>query len=250
MGDTVDVSIIISQILKISIWFKSSGLKVNEGKTEITIFYKNNCHQENVNVNGKIIRTKETLKVLGITMDTTLSWHEHVSTVVGRIQSRIHAIRVVQRYFEEDELLVLIKTYCYPSLYYASNVWMTPALNVNLRSKLFSASGRILSIIKVDSYRNLHKNFSRATPEMWQNYELSVSLYDLMNNKLPRADWQILQQNTLHNRRSNKALFTSTNKLRCGLNILPNRFKTITNRIEACWLALPKDSYKLSIKRK
>ncbi len=26
----------------ISLWFKSSGLKVNEGKTEITIFYKNN----------------------------------------------------------------------------------------------------------------------------------------------------------------------------------------------------------------
>ena len=236
-------------LTKISIWFKSSGLKVNEGKTEITIFYKNNCHQENVNVNGKIIRTKDTIKVLGITMDTTLSWHEHVNTVASRIQSRIHAIRVVQRYFEEDELLVLIKTYCYPSLYYASNVWMTPALNVNLRSKLFSASGRILSIIKRDSYKNLHKNFSRATPEMWQNYELAVSLYDLMNSRLPRTDWQILQQNTLHSRRSNRALFTSTNKLRCGLNILPNRFKTITNRIEQSWLALSKEIYKQKCKK-
>ena len=245
-----DVTTEIGTVLtKISLWFKDSGLKVNEEKTEITIFYKNNSHQENVILNGKIIRTKDTIKVLGVTMDSTLSWHEHVSTVINRVQSRIHAVRVIQRYFEKDELLILIKTYCYPSLYYASNVWMTPSLNANLRSKLFSASGKILSIITIDTYKNLHKKFTRATPEMWQNYELAVSLFDLVKTKLPQPDWQILQQNTVQNKRSNKAHFTSTNRLRCGLNILPNRLKTISNRIETSWLMLTKESYKQRCKK-
>jgi hypothetical protein len=48
--------------------------------------------------------------------------------------------------------------------------------------------------------------------------------------------------------RSTKLLFTSTNKLRCGQNILPNRFKSITNRIDASWLSLSKEIYKQKCK--
>jgi hypothetical protein len=216
---------------------------------EITIFYKNNCNTSDVLINGNNVRTKNTIKVLGLMMDTTLTWHEHVSNTVNNVQSKIHAIRRIQRYFLKDELLQLLKTYCYPSLYYASNVWLTPLLNANLKLKLFSASGKILSIIEINSYKNLHKKFTRATPEMWQNYELAVSLYDLNVAKLPSADWQILKNNTLQNRRSPKLQFTSTNNLPCGLNILPNRLKTITNRIDASWLMLTKEIYKQKCKK-
>jgi hypothetical protein len=77
----------------------------------------------------------------------------------------------------------------------------------------FKSNSKILSVIEINSYKNLHKKFTRATPEMWQNYELAVSLYDLNVNKLPSADWQILQNNTLQNRRSPKLQFISTNNL-------------------------------------
>ena len=151
-----------------------------------------------------LVRTKEPMKVLGTTMDTTLTWNEHVNNVVSNVQSKIHAVRMIQRFFITDEILQLLRTYCYPSLYYASGVWLTPSLNAKLKSNLFSASGKILSTIEVNSYRNLHKKFTRATPEMWQNYELAISLYDLTATKLPLIDWQLLQGNILQNRRSTK----------------------------------------------
>jgi hypothetical protein len=233
----------------ISLWFQSSGLKVNEEKTELAIFYKDNCNPEDVLINGTIIRTKGTIKVLGITMDTTLTWNEHINNAVSNVQSKIHAVRMIQRFFLTDEILQLLKAYCYPSLYYASNVWLTPSLNAKLKSKLFSSSGKILSTIEVNSYKNLHKKFTRATPDMWLKYELAISLYDLNVTKLPLSDWQLLQINTLQNRRSTKLHFTATNKLRCGLNILPNRFKTITNRIDTNWLTLTKETYKQKCKK-
>jgi hypothetical protein len=233
----------------ITLWFKGSGLKVNEEKTEIAIFYKNNCNPADVLIIWSTIRTKDTIKVLGITMDTTLTWLEHVNNTISNIQSKIHAIRTIQRFFFEDEILQLLKAYCYPSLYYASGVWLTPSLNSKLKAKLFSASGKILTTIRIDSYRNLHKQFTRATPEMWLNYELAISLYNLNITRLPLQDWQTLQKNTLHNRRSTKLHFTSTNNLRCGLNALPNCLKTITNRIEASWLTLSKETYKQRCKK-
>ncbi len=57
------------------------------------------------------------------------------------------------------------------------------------------------------------------------------------------------KNNTLQNRRSPKLQFTSTNNLRCGLNILPNCLKTITNRIDASWLTLTKEIYKQKCKK-
>jgi hypothetical protein len=108
------------------------------------------------------------------------------------------------------KILQLLKAYCYPSLNYASSVWLTPSLNAKLKSNLFLASGKILSTIKVDSYRNLHKIYK---PEMWQNYELTISLYDLTNTKLPNINGQLLQGKILQNRRSTELHFTSTNKL-------------------------------------
>ena len=45
-------------LTNISLWFKSSGLKVNEKKTEIAIFYKNNCNPADLLVNGINVRTK------------------------------------------------------------------------------------------------------------------------------------------------------------------------------------------------
>jgi hypothetical protein len=111
------------------------------------------------------------------------------------------------------------------------------------------ASRKILSIIESNSYKNLHKKFTRATPEMWQNYELAVSLYNLNIAKRLSAGWQILQNNVLQNRRSPKLQFTSANNLRCGLNILPNCLKTITNRIDASWLTLTKETYTQKCKK-
>ena len=107
---------------------------MNDGKTEVAIFNKNNCNPEDVTVNGVVIRTKNTIKVLGVTMDTTLSWYEHVNNTINNVQSKINAIRVIQRYFVTDELLQLLKMYCYPSLYYASGIWLNPSLNTNVAS--------------------------------------------------------------------------------------------------------------------
>jgi hypothetical protein len=62
-------------LTRISLWFRNSGLKVNKEKTEIVIFYKNNCIPEDVLINGTTVRTKATMKVLRITMDATLTWN-------------------------------------------------------------------------------------------------------------------------------------------------------------------------------
>jgi hypothetical protein len=113
-------------------------------------------------INGTVVRTKATMKVLGVTMDTALNWNEQVNNPVSNVQSKIHAVRMIQRFFMTDKILQLLKAYCYPFLYYASSIWLSPSLSPKLKSNLFSASGKILSTIEVDSYRNLHKKIYKS----------------------------------------------------------------------------------------
>ena len=57
-------------------------------------------------------------------------------------------------------------------LYYGAKIWLSSALSVTLKKKLWPASSKMLKICQKDwqghySSRILHKILCRATPEMW-----------------------------------------------------------------------------------
>jgi hypothetical protein len=56
-----------------------------------------------------------------------------------------------------------------------SQVWLIPSLKGVLKSKLFSASGAALRLLNKDSsFKDLHKEFNRATPTQFQKCNLIV----------------------------------------------------------------------------
>jgi len=56
------------------------GMKVNEEKTEIVLFGKNNP-PVTLNVKGTAVESKASIKALGIVIDKGLSWSDHVSAL-------------------------------------------------------------------------------------------------------------------------------------------------------------------------
>ena len=47
-----------------------------------------------------------------------------------------------------------------------------------------------------------------------------------------------------------KLSFQANNKLKCGLNCLSNRFKSITNKIDKQWINVTRDPYKTKCKKR
>jgi hypothetical protein len=47
-------------------WLKKSGLKVNQEKTELCLFYKNDMAPVSISVSGIEITLKSTINVLGV----------------------------------------------------------------------------------------------------------------------------------------------------------------------------------------
>ena len=72
-------------------WLRGSGLVVNESKTEICLFYKNDTPTVTVTLNGTPIRSKKSMNVLGVLFDTKLNWNIHIASAISKAKKSLFA---------------------------------------------------------------------------------------------------------------------------------------------------------------
>jgi len=104
------------------------GMKVNEEKTEIILFGKNNP-PVTINVKGTAVESKASIKALGIVIDKGLTWNDHVSALKKRVVKVIGGIRVIRKKLTKKEAISIVTAQVFSLLYYACCVSLTPALN-------------------------------------------------------------------------------------------------------------------------
>ena len=137
-------------------------------------------------------------------------------------------------------MLKLITSMCYSKLYYGSQVWLLPTLKESLFKKLYSQSGQCLRLLNPDvSYANLHADYQRATPKIFSHYQTAVSYYEVVNEQVYLHERDIVESNTLSDRRNEYLTFVWSNKYRVGLNLLSNRLREVSGLV-------PKDSISYS----
>jgi hypothetical protein len=234
------------QIIKAEQWMSGSGLKVNLEKTELVVFHRYDTSRSEIRVRDKNITSKQSMKVLGVHFDSRLTWDIHVDKAILKSRGSLHALRTLRSYFTVNEMIKLITSNVYSKLYYASLVWLLPNLKEKLFKKLFSHSGKVLSIVdKNCSYLELHKKHNRSTPKIFALYQTSLNLYHTFK-KTPDE----LNAVTLNDRRNARLTFVRNNKCKVGLNMIKNRMRSISNVIDKDWLVLSEDSFKLSCKKR
>ena len=73
-------------------WMTSSGLKINETKTEICIFHRNKSITANISINQEIIPSTKTINILGILFDNNLKWNQQYQKAVKEANVNLYAI--------------------------------------------------------------------------------------------------------------------------------------------------------------
>ena len=109
-------------------WLKDSGLKVNEGKTEMCLFFKKDLPPVSLILNGIILHSKDSMNVLGVAFDCKLNWQIQVQKTITKAKSSLHAIQLISKHFNKKELLQIITANYYSILYYNSEIWHLPSL--------------------------------------------------------------------------------------------------------------------------
>ena len=143
--------------------------EVNDNKTELCLFYRNFQGNITITVNGNIIKSKSNMDILGVSLDSKLSWANHVPNAITKTNRELHCIRQIKQFFNTRELSQLITSIVYSILNYNAEIWNISSLNHRLIQQLMTASVNALKICTPTyhyrmSYSESHSINNRATP--------------------------------------------------------------------------------------
>ena len=253
----VDLTALIENMKKkleaITKWLKKSGLKVNESKTEMCLFFRNDCRPVSLMLNGKEIISKQTINVLGVTFDSKLQWSQHVAKAILKSKQALHAINLIKKYFTHKELLSILTANFYSILFYNSEIWHLPTLKATIKQKLLSASAQALKKCtrhydKMISNVKIHEINNRALPAQICIYKHALMLFKLTISHEPSREWVNLNwQQTITSRQKHIKVY-SASRFRIGGNIMANRFHILNGKILFDWLNLSLECFKIRSK--
>ena len=128
------------------------------------------------------------MNVLGVCFDSKLTWSTHIANTINK------AIKLIKKYFTNNEILQLLTSNFYSILYYNSEIWHLPSLPPQSKQLLLSASAKALKISQTNpdtmqSYANVHKECKRAQPNEILEYKHSILLHKIYNNHVPLRKW-------------------------------------------------------------
>ena len=229
------------------------GLVVNCGKTKICIFHRYDQPTIQVRVADNIVKSKKSVNVLGVTFDSKLTWAEHISNTISKSNKALHAIRMIKFFFTRSELKILLNAHYFSTLYYNSEIWLTPFLHAGPKQQLLSASANAIRLcMKQENYyisfKNIHVNFGKSTPKQMALYKISLQLYKTFNSNDHGTDWLEFSNQIISSGRQTVFNIHRSNNYTIGLNMLANKFTCITNKIKLDYCNLSYSAYKHRMK--
>ena len=236
-------------------WLKDSGLEVNEGKTEVCLFHRNDQPLITIKLLGNSVKTKKSMNVLGVLFDSKLTWGPHVAHAICKANKSLYAIRLIKKYFTAEQIKTLLTAYYYSSLYYNSEVWLSPFLSSEIRTQLLSASAKALQTSlnvynPYISHIKIHNQFKQAMPKQMSLYKLSLQLHKLYNQNENTYEWVHFASQIIITSRQTKFENIKRNNYKIGLNTLTNKLSCLNKLIDLKTLDLSFASYKREMKIK
>ena len=101
----------------------------------------------NIHIDGRVINKVDHTKSLGVYIDETLSWAQHIKEISKKISSGIGALKRIRSMINRDTANKIYKALVEPHFDYCSLVW--DGLGIKLADKL----QKLQKIVLLESYR-------------------------------------------------------------------------------------------------
>jgi len=92
----------------------------------------------------------------------------------------LQAVKLVRRYFNEEETAKLVTLLVYSRLYYESEALLLPTLKERLFKKLHSQSRKISKVLDKELSSHLHKKYNHATTRIFSLYQTCINYYNII----------------------------------------------------------------------
>ena len=106
-------------------WFTQNSLKINPSKTELLLFKTRSRKTQDftIHFSDHTLAGVTKAKVLGVILDSALTWEYHVSMVVQRCNHVLIGMSKIRRKLPREIRIFLIEALVFPLIRYCACVW-------------------------------------------------------------------------------------------------------------------------------
>ena len=140
---------------KIQSWCLQWGMKLNPSKSKELIVSRSRTHlpeHPNLSINGALIDQADQLKLLGVTLDSKLTFEAHLRNVSRSISQKLGILRKSKKIYKDDSILrKCFFSFTLPHFEYCSAVWSSAAdCHLRLLDRAFNSVKFLLTELDLD----------------------------------------------------------------------------------------------------
>lgn len=141
-------------------WFRTNNLKLNTSKTNVLLFKTTARMRETLNVqlNGERIVLVESVKFLGIYIDSFLNWKEELNKIESKISSACYAIRSLRDEATIEQLKIVYYALVESHLRYSIKFWGN-SYEYNIHKAFVIQKRAIRTIVRIPQWQSCRQYF-------------------------------------------------------------------------------------------
>ena len=113
-------------------WFKNNGLVVNSGKSH---FLVSPYEKISLKILGSTIESSPSEELLGITIDSELTFHKHITSLCSKANQKLGALARKAKYMTIDKRTILLNSFIMAQFSYCPLIWMCHSRTMNNKIK-------------------------------------------------------------------------------------------------------------------
>ena len=162
---------------------KKNGLLANSGKSH---FLVSPYEKISLKILGSTIESSPSEELLGITIDSELTFHKHITSLCSKANQKLSALARIAKYMTIDKRKILLNSFVTAQFNYCPLIWMCHSRTLN--NKINRIHERALRIVYNDYKSNfkelLERDHSFTIHERNIQY-LSIEAYKVKNGLSP-----------------------------------------------------------------
>ena len=131
---------------------------------------KTNYTSEKIQINNEDIQIVTSVKLLGITIDNSLNFDEHISSICKSAANQLNALVRLKTFLGSNERKVLVNSFTLSNFNYCPLVWfISSSISLRKIKNLHKRALRFLLNDYISSFEQLLQKFSKASVNL-RNY--------------------------------------------------------------------------------
>ena len=223
-------------------WLKENYMIANPSKFHALLIKKDQTTTsgERISIQGKTIKSENSVKLLGIQLDYKLNFDPHISALCKKAATQLNVLKRLRAYIGFDARKVLVQSFVYSNFNYCPMVWhFCSAKSMHKIEKVQERALRFLHNDHASSYNDLLLKSQRCTMHVHRLRAISIEIFKTLNGLNPSFMKDIFQvrssnyssrnPNNLAHYRPNQVTFGTHSLKFLGpqiWNCLPNELKS------------------------